>query len=127
MKSLNRIYVGEQIDQKLRQLKGKTGLSPNLLCRIGFCLSLEEPGIPDVNLYSGGREREFNRFTLTGQWDTLFFSLLRERLILDGMNAEQFIEEQFIAHISRGVSLLAQRTKRVEDLLEAIPVSGVKE
>jgi DNA sulfur modification protein DndE len=118
--NFNRIYVGEQIDQRLRTLKARTGLAPNLLCRIGFCLSIEEPGTPDPALYSGGAMREFNRYTLTGAWDPLFFALLRERLSHDRVDVQENVEEQFVAHISRGVHLLSQRVKNLDDLAELI-------
>lgn len=114
--AFNRIHVGEQVDLRLRSLKARTGLTPNLLCRLGFCLSLTEPGIPDPQLYADGQAREFNRYTLTGQWDLFFFSLLRERLVLDGLDPENDLEAQFKAHLCRGVLLLYQRLKSLEDL-----------
>jgi len=115
---LNRIYVGEEVDMRLRNLKARTGLTPNLLCRLGFCLSLAEPGVPDPQLYGDGQVREFNRYTLTGQWDLFFFSLLRERLVQDGLDLEADLEVQFKAHLSRGVLLLYQRLKNLEDLAD---------
>lgn len=117
---LNRIYVSEQVDIRLRNLKAKTGLTPNLLCRIGFCLSLAEPGVPDLALYPEGQTREFNRYTLTGQWDTLFFALLRERLVQDGLDRETELETQFKAHLNRGVMLLSTRIKSIDDLAELV-------
>jgi DNA sulfur modification protein DndE len=124
MAIINRIYVSEETDQRLRMLKARTGLAPNILCRIGFCLSLSEPGVPDVTLFGQTQAREFNRFTLTGQWDALFFALLRERLAADGLECERQ-EEQFRAHISRGALLLAQRLKSLSDLPRLVQV-GIK-
>ena len=112
----SRLYVSEDIDNKLRVLKMRTGLTPNLICRMGFCLSLSEPGIPDVQLYSDTQAREFNRYTLTGQYDLFFFTLLRERLSEDGLDTEASLEPQFKAHLSRGVGLLYQRVKCLEDI-----------
>jgi DNA sulfur modification protein DndE len=123
---LNRIYVSEEVDQRLRNLKSRTGLTPNLLCRLGFCLSLSEPGIPDSELYSGDQVREFNRYTLTGQWDLFFFSLLRERLAQDGMDLEADLESQFKAHLSRGIMLLYQRLKNLTDLTDLVVESQQK-
>lgn len=129
--TFNRIYVNEDVDLRLRNLKARTGLTPNLLCRLGFCLSLAEPGIPDPKLYSEGQAREFNRYTLTGQWDSLFFSLLRERLVRDGLAPEADLEAQFKAHLSRGVLLLYQRLKSIGDLSVMIagldPISNVRQ
>ncbi len=118
--SFNRIYVGQEVDIRLRNLKARTGLTPNLLCRLGLCLSLVEPGTPDPRLYADGQVREFNRYTLTGQWDTFFFSLLRERLVQDGLDLEEDLEPQFKAHLSRGVLLLYQRMKSLADLGDMI-------
>src|SRR5688572_22698999 len=114
--SLNRIYVSKEVEQALRTLKARTGLTPNLLCRLGLCLSLSEPEIPNPELYSDAQGREFNRYTLTGQWDLLFFSLLRQRLIQDGLKPEDELESQFKAHLSRGVLLLSRRLKSLSDL-----------
>ena len=114
--TFNRLHVGQEVDLRLKNMKARTGLTPNLICRLGFCLSLAEPGIPDPRMYSDGNVREFNRYTLTGQWDTFFFSLLRERLIRDGLDPETDLEGQFKAHLSRGVLLLYKRMKTLGDL-----------
>ncbi len=119
--AFNRIYIGEDVDQRLRLLKTRTGLTPNLLCRLGFCLSLTEPLIPDPQLYTEGQTREFNRSTLTGQWDTFFFALLRERRFTqDKGDPEADLEGQFKAHLSRGVLMLSQRLKGLEDLADLV-------
>jgi DNA sulfur modification protein DndE len=118
--TFNRIYVGQEVDLRLKNLKARTGLTPNLICRLGFCLSLAEPGIPDPRLYSDGNVREFNRYTLTGQWDVFFFSLLKERLIRDGLDPEMDLEAQFKAHLSRGVLLLYKRMKTLGNLEDMI-------
>lgn len=118
--AFNRIYIGEDVDLRLRQMKGRTGLTPNLLCRLGFCLSLAELGIPDSRLYGEGQAREFNRYTLTGQWDVFFFALLRERLVQDGLHPETDLEAYFKAHLSRGVLMLYQRMKSLEDLADLV-------
>ena len=44
--TVHRVRFSKEADSRLKTLKTKTGITPNLLCRIGFCLSLEEPGIP---------------------------------------------------------------------------------
>ncbi len=120
MPTFNRLYVSEEVDLRLRNLKARTGLTPNLLCRLGFCLSLSEPGIPDAKLYGEEHAREFNRYTLTGQWDLFFFSLLRERVQEDGLDVEADLEAQFKAHLSRGVLLLYKRLKNLENLADLV-------
>jgi DNA sulfur modification protein DndE len=123
-KTFNKIFVGEDLDNLLRSLKARTGLppdtvglSPNILCRLALCLSLETPGEPDLSLYDNANIREFNRYTLTGQWDKFFSALLRQRLLKNNIDLNSIDEpEYFKAHLSRGISLLAQRVKRLEDI-----------
>jgi DNA sulfur modification protein DndE len=124
---MNRIRVSEEVDQRLRSLKGKTGLTPNLLCRFGFCLSLNDPSIPNPKDYAESSVREFNRYTLTGQWDNLFIALLKERCYIDGLPLPECLEEQFRAHINRGVLLLFQRVKHLSDLYRIIDEAQQRE
>ena len=74
------------------------------MSRIAFCLSLAEPAIPNPATYQED-DREFNRYTLLGEWDDLYVALIRQRLAKDGLGEDQ-MEEQFRAHINRGVIAL---------------------
>ena len=65
--TLQRIPFTEEADSRLRLLKSRTGITPNILCRIGFCLSLEEPGIPSLLPEDFKQGREINRYTLLGK------------------------------------------------------------
>ena len=47
----NRLRLSSELTYRLRSAKGRTGLTPNLLCRLGFCLSLEDPRVPDATRY----------------------------------------------------------------------------
>ena len=113
---LNRIYVSEDSRNKLRMLKGRTGLLPNVLCRLGLSLSLIEPGIPNPEDYPTNGS-EFNRYTLMGEWDALVVALLRERCASDGLSLDNdSLTKQFRAHLNRGVGLLHGRVKGLSDL-----------
>ncbi|MFC1974763.1 DNA sulfur modification protein DndE, partial [Chloroflexota bacterium] len=113
--NLNRLRVCEEADLRLRILKARTGLTPNILCRLGFCLSLKDPTPPDPTQYPEDGPREINRYTLTGQWDSLFAALLKERCRHDGF-VENDWEDQFRAHINRGVLQLYKQVYSLEDL-----------
>lgn len=118
--NLNKIKIDNDITNKLRLLKSRTGLSPNILCRIGFCLSLNEPGVPDTALYDDDG-MEFNRYTLTGQWDSFFIALLKERCINDGMEIGSCLPAQFVGHLNRGISTMYSRIKSIGDLAQMLP------
>lgn len=112
---LTRLRVCEEVDQRLSQLKARTGLTPNLLCRIGFCVSLNDPIVPDPDAYPPDSKRELNRYTLTGEWDDYFVALLRERCLHDKLDLETDLEGQFRAHVNRGVLTLFLKVKDLSD------------
>lgn len=111
---LTKVRLTKDASNRLRFLAGKTGLTPNLLCRIGFCLSLNEPKDPDPGDFPE-EEREFNRYTLLGEYDELFVALLRQRVMQQGV-LNQDLAALFRAHVNRGVTLLQQRIRNIADL-----------
>ena len=44
--TIQRIPFSQDTDNRMRTLKGRTQITPNLLCRLGFAISLEEAGNP---------------------------------------------------------------------------------
>ena len=113
---LNRIHISEDSSKKLSILKGRTGLRPNVLSRIGLMLSLAESNEPELDADTSDGKL-FNRFTLMGEWDPLIVALLEERGIANGMceNNDAFVK-YFRAHLNRGVRLLYGRVKKLEEL-----------
>lgn len=111
---LSKLRLTKDASNRLRFLAGKTGLTPNLLCRIGFCLSLTEPAVPNPDDYLD-EDREFNRYTLLGEYDALFVALLRQRVTEDMSDAAR-LPDYFRAHMNRGVVLLQQRVRGLPDI-----------
>ena len=118
---LNRIHISEDSRNKLSILKGRTGLLPNVLSRIGLMLSLAEVNDPELDADTTDGS-EFNRFTLMGEWDPLIVALLEERNATNGheKNNEVLVKD-FRAHLNRGVRLLYGRVKELEDLANLLP------
>lgn len=119
---ITKLRLTKEASNRLRVLVGKTGVTPNLLCRLGFCLSLGEPGVPNPDEYPE-EEREFNRYTLLGEYDPLFVALLKERCRLDGVDLAR-LADYFRAHMNRGVVLLQGRVRSVADIAELVEASG---
>jgi DNA sulfur modification protein DndE len=117
----SKIRLTKDASNRLRFLAGRTGLTPNLLCRMGFCLSLEEPKIPNPSEFAE-EDREFNRYTLLGEYDAIYIALLRQRLYQDGLGFDD-LEGYFRAHLNRGISLLQQRVRSVADLASLVQYS----
>lgn len=113
-----KIRISIDATSRLRTLRQRTGLTPNLLCRIALMLSLEEGpwGTAQAPDESG---QEFNAYTLTGEYTGLFGALVRyveegpaPKAPLD--NAE--LLSRFRAHIHRGVGTLSVRAKSAADI-----------
>lgn len=112
---LQRIPFTSDADNRLRMLKARTGMTPNILARLGFCLSLEEPGGSPSLTADVEFGREINRYTLLGEYDAAFVALLLARMVRHAEPPES-IEASFVAHMNRGVELLAARLKSLSDL-----------
>lgn len=110
-----KIQLDESSTQVLKTMKARTGLTHQYLCRLAFCLSLNEPGHPDPVSYDE-QGLEFNRYTLTGEWDRLFVAYLREWLTLESPQTEAEESAWFRAHINRGLALLQRRVKTLADV-----------
>lgn len=113
---LQRVRFSTEADNRLRMLKARSGLDNNIICRLGLCLSLEEPGEPRSDS-SGPSLREINRYTLLGEYDPLFVALLNARHPALGDDAEG-LERLFLEHLHRGITLLANRLKAAVSLAE---------
>lgn len=116
---LTKIRLTTEASNRLRFVAGKTGLTPNLLCRLGFCLSLAEQSVPNPDDYPE-EDREFNRYTLLGEYDPLFVALLVERCRRDAVDLSK-LADYFRAHMNRGVVLLQHRVRNIGDVAQLIP------
>ena len=115
----NRIRFSKEACESLNRMKGRMGLNWNLLCRIGFCLSLNDPIDPDPSDYRADGEIEIDRKILIGNEDELYIALLKERCILTNI-PEPLYFDHFKAHMNRGVILLSKRIGNIKDLAQLI-------
>jgi len=113
-----RVPFSKDADNRLRALKSRTGITPNVLCRMGFCLSLEEPGVPIPVKETDLQGRVINRFTLLGEHDGAFIALLitwMQMNDIEDMN-DEVVDTYFLSHVHRGVEILWARVKSLVDL-----------
>ena len=111
--TLKRIPFTETADQQLRTLKTRTGMPANILCRLGFCLSLEEPGMPPQLPKGFPVGREINRYTLLGEYEYLLLALLKAKIYTNTLQPED-INQFFLCHINYGIELIYVRIVSVE-------------
>lgn len=108
----NRVHISKRATELLKQIKARTGVTPNILCRIALTISLDEdhkanPELTDLN------GSEFNLPTLLGDASNLYEALLKE--VHGDLEARQ-AQLILAAHIDNGVDKL-KRAKSVCDLL----------
>lgn len=104
-----RLKTTKQTATILKNLHNSTGLTPNILSRIAIALSLLDPEIPEyVNSESEGLE--FNRNTLTGEFDYIYKALIKQHAGKD-VPEEDYFPGLFNAHLERGVKLLENEYK----------------
>lgn len=103
---------------RLRALQQRTGLTPNLLCRIAAMLSLEEGPVGTIRAPDEAG-REFNSYTLTAELGGILGALIRFVEEDEGTGPalpEDEVVLRFAAHIHRGVGLLSVRAKSPADI-----------
>lgn len=119
MENFTRMKISNDATTKLQTLKGRTGLTPNILCRIALCYSLNREKITNlVPLDENGQE--FNRHTLTGEYDLLISSLVKEKCIKDGLNPKTHFLNIFKAHLNNGIMAIYARVKDISDLVNLL-------
>ena len=113
----NKLKISADATSKLRSLRQRTGLTPNLLCRLAATLSMEEGPIGMVRAPDEDGQ-EFNAYTLTGEHETLFFALLRfvEEPAAGEVLPNDELLARFRAHLHRGVGTLSVRAKSPLDI-----------
>ncbi len=115
MANFTRIKIGNDATLKLQTLKGRTGLTPNILCRIAICYSLNKTKITNL-IPVDELGQEFNRHTLMGEYDSLIVALIREKCILDGLDPEKDFMMIFKSHLNNGIVAIYARIKNISDL-----------
>jgi len=119
-KEFNRVQIGTKATNRLQMLKGQTEITPNYLCRIGLCYSLNEPRPPSPDEYNADGQT-FNRYTLLGEHDALYMALLKERMLQEGKDPDEDLYEEFVAHLNRGVNRVFGNISDVSDFYDLVP------
>jgi DNA sulfur modification protein DndE len=122
----SKLKISSDATSKLRSLRQRTGLTPNLLCRIALMLSLEEGPLGDAPAPDEDGS-EFNAYTLTGEYGALFAALLR--WVEEGPSPDRPMDNgvllaRFRGHIHRGVGTLSVRAKSPSDVFRLVPMSA---
>ncbi|MES2096775.1 MAG: DNA sulfur modification protein DndE [Pseudomonadota bacterium] len=103
---------------RLRSLQQRTGLTPNLLCRIAAMMSLEDGPVGTIRA-PDDKGKEFNSYTLTADLTGIVGAMVRFVEEDEGHGEPLSNDElvlRFASHIHRGVGLLSVRAKSPADI-----------
>jgi DNA sulfur modification protein DndE len=99
-----RLKTSKNTEEKLKQLQSTTNITPNILARIAVSLSLNDPSpVGTEAIPSNGLD--FNRTTLTGEYDYIYKALIAQHSQKE-ISDDEFFPDLFNAHLERGVRLL---------------------
>ena len=114
----SKLKISKDATSRLRSIKQKTHITPNLLCRYALMQSLEDGPLGDIPLPDQDGQ-EFNAYTLTGELTELLLALVRS--VEERAGEPALSDEALIArvrgHIHRGVGSLSVRVKSPSDLV----------
>ena len=112
-----RIRLPKQITNRLANLKGKTGLNPNVLMRYGVLLSLKDKSDPiyEEQICDG---MELHRSVLLGDLDQIISALTLQRHAQSAQHPDAYI--CFKAHLYRGVDILFAKVKQLTDIVDLL-------
>jgi DNA sulfur modification protein DndE len=104
-----RLKTSNTTADRLKLLQNATGLTPNILARFSVVLSLKElhPINPVIRDVAG---QEFNRPTLTGNYDFIFKALITQHEGRE-VSDEEYFPGLFNAHLELGSRLFENEYK----------------
>lgn len=114
----SKLKISKDATSRLRSIKQKTHITPNLLCRYALMQSLEDGPLGNIPL-PDQEGQEFNAYTLTGELTELLLALVRSVEEQTGGPAlsDEVLMARLRAHIHRGVGSLLVRVKSPSDLV----------
>ena len=101
----NRLKISKEASEQLDYLSNRLDLRRNIVCRlaIGRSLAKKEPVKNIKPKDSAGYE--FNRYTLTGEYDDIFKALVKQHE-RKKLNEREYFSKFLRNHIERGIQLL---------------------
>lgn len=114
-----RIKLSEESTKKLQLFKARTGLTPNIACRLALGVSLAEESIPSLELFVEETGQEINRYTLFGEHELVLLALFTQWCHDQHIPAKKRYK-YLLAHLNRGVELLTNRVKGVDGLVNLL-------
>lgn len=113
----NRVMFSQKATDRLRFMKAKTGLTPNILARMAIMLALKENG----NLLNAGvsdnEGQELNKGVLFGEYIDVYDVMIHQ--YIHDNNITLSIQQTVVALVEVGVHKMGH-VKKLEDLCQFV-------
>jgi len=112
---VSKLKLSENVSEDLDDLSRRLGLRRNIICRVAAGRSITEGNLEaklTLDDFSDSKGFEFNRYTLTGEYDQYFKALIIQ---LEGrpINDNDYFSLYLRKHIERGINIMSKEFKRV--------------
>ena len=113
----NKLKISKKSSERLTYLSNRLDLKRNIICRLAIGRSLKiKDSVKDIKpVDSIGFE--FNRYTLTGDFDVIFISLIKQH---EKMNIKDFeaFSHYLRNHIERGIGNLYSEYQKINSPID---------
>ena len=113
------VTTSSRVQKNLGIMRIKTGLTPNISLRFGFCMSLKDPSIPNPDEYNQEGSK-LEPAVLFGTHEPIYMALMLNRLKKDGLDPEIYLQKMTRAHMNRGATSLWPRINDLSDFYELV-------
>ena len=115
----NLITVSTRSTNILSALRRDTGLTPNISARFAICMSLKDRSVPNPDEFNrGGSKLEPD--VLFGKHEQIYLALMLNRLKVDRLDPELYLNEMTRAHLNRGLIALGPRINDLSNFYELV-------
>lgn len=114
MHRLDKVRLSIRAQNHLGQMKHKTGIPINVLARFGIVMSLNDPSLPNPDMYDE-KGMELLPHILYGKNEKMYAAMFQYRLRQDGLSYSDYADRMIRAHVNRGAGMLFPRISSVED------------
>lgn len=102
------------------------GLRRNIVCRIAIGQSLKTPGSVSVQELENEDGFEFNRYTLTGEYDSVFMALIVQD-VGENLTDQEYFQTYLRNYIEQGVATLHEEYQKINSPVEfLVGLAGAK-
>ncbi len=115
----SRVVTSTRSQKNLGIMRIKTGLTPNILLRFAFCMSLNDPSIPNPDEFNQ-EGSELTPAVLFEEYEQIYLALMLNRLKKDKLDPEIYLHKMTRAHLNRGVITLSPRINDLSNFYELV-------